>query len=187
MRATEEAEFREFMAARWPALVRTAYLLTGDRHLAEDLAQTALEKAAVAWSRVKRADDVDAYVRRIMVNAHLSFFRRRRVREVLGRDTPDRSALDRSAPDHSAPDPAPDIAQRDQVMAALATLPKRQCAVVVLRYWEDRTETETAAILGCSVGTVRSQAHKALGKLRVSPLLGDLDPLPVDSRKEGRA
>src|ERR1700759_3802437 len=149
------------MAARWPALVRTAYLLTGDPHLAEDLAQTALEKTAAAWGRVRKADNVDADVRRILVNSYLSRFRSKRVVEFLGRENPEV---------HSS-DSAQQIAQRDELLKALATLPKRQCAAVVLLYWEDLTETQTAAILGCSVGTVRSQAYKALRKLRVSPLL----------------
>ena len=175
MRATDEAEFREFMTARWPSLLRTAYLLTGDRYLAEDLAQTALEKAAVAWGRVRRADDTDAYVRRILMNTHLSRFRRKRVVEVLDRETPEVPSTDYSQ----------QIAVRDELLKALATLPKRQCAVVVPRYWEDLNEAQTAAVLGCSVGTVRSQAHKALAKLRVSPLLTDSAPLVLDPAKEG--
>lgn len=84
MKATDEAEFRQYMAARWPALLRTAYLLTGDRHHAEDLAQTALEKTAAVWGKVRSADSPDAYVCRILVNTHLSRFRKRRVIEVLG-------------------------------------------------------------------------------------------------------
>ncbi|MEY9888931.1 RNA polymerase sigma-70 factor (sigma-E family) [Catenulispora sp. MAP12-49] len=177
MRAADEAEFREYMAARWPALVRTAYLLTGDRHSAEDLAQTALEKAAVAWGKVRRADNADAYVRRILVNTHLARFRRKRVVEILDTETPEVPSTDS----------AQQIALRDELLKALATLPKRQCAVVVLRYWEDLTEAQTAAILGCSVGTVRSQAFKALAKLRVSPLLRESDPLSFDMSEEGRA
>lgn len=177
MKAADEAEFRSYMTARWSALLRTAYLLTGDRYLAEDLAQTALEKTAVAWSRVRRADDVDAYVRRILVNAHLSVFRRRRIAESV-----------RAAPiDVPTSDSAQQIALRDELLKALATLPKRQCAVVVLRYWEDLSEAQTAAIMGCSVGTVRSQSYKALAKLRVSPLLADSKPLTTDTPKEGRA
>jgi RNA polymerase sigma-70 factor (sigma-E family) len=177
VRAADEAEFREYMTARWPALLRTAYLLTGDRHYAEDLAQTALEKAAVAWNKVRSADDVDAYVRRILVNTHLSRFRRRRVVEVLRKEIPEAASTDSSQ----------QIAVRDELLKALATLPKRQCAVVVLRYWEDLTEAQTAAILGCSVGTVRSQSFKALAKLRVSPLLSDSAPLLLDMAKEGNA
>lgn len=177
MRAADEAEFREYMAARWPALVRTAYLLTGDRHSAEDLAQTALEKAAVAWGKVRRADNADAYVRRILVNTHLARFRRKRVVKILDTETPEVPSTDS----------AQQIALRDELLKALATLPKRQCAVVVLRYWEDLTEAQTAAILGCSVGTVRSQAFKALAKLRVSPLLRESDPLSFDMSEEGRA
>jgi RNA polymerase sigma-70 factor (sigma-E family) len=168
------------MAARWPALLRTAYLLAGDRHLAEDLTQTALEKAAASWARVRRADDVDAYVRRMLINTHLSRFRRRRVAEVLSAETPE--------PALTSPDPAHRVAQRDQVLAALAGLPRRQRAVVVLRYWEDMTESQTAELLGCSIGTVRSQAHRALAKLRVSPLLTDDAPQAgIERAKEGTA
>ena len=163
MKATDEAEFREFMAARWPHLVRTAYLLTGDRHLAEDLAQTTLEKAAVSWPRVKSADDTDAYVRRILVNTHLARFRKRRVAEVLSPDLPDGAYGDQSQ----------QIAQRDEVLAALVALPRRQRAAIVLRFWEDLTESQVAGILGCSVGTVRSQTHRALQKLRTSPALAE--------------
>lgn len=177
MKATDEAEFRQYMAARWPALLRTAYLLTGDRHHAEDLAQTALEKAAAVWGKVRSADSPDAYVRRILVNTHLSRFRKRRVVEVLGSADAELSSTDS----------AQQIAQRDELLKALATLPKRQCAVVVLRYWEDLSEAQTAAILGCSVGTVRSQAHKALSKLRVSPLLSESNPYACDRAEEGTA
>jgi RNA polymerase sigma factor (sigma-70 family) len=116
MRAADEAEFREYMAARWPALLRTAYLLTGDRHSAEDLAQTALEKTAVAWSKVRRADDVHAYVRRILVNSHLSLFRRRRIAEFVSEAIPEVASTDSSQ----------QIALRDELLKALATLPKRQ-------------------------------------------------------------
>lgn len=177
MRAADEAEFREYMAARWPALLRTAYLLTGDRYLAEDLAQSALEKTALAWSKVRRADDVHAYVRRILVNTHLSLFRRKRVAEFASGAVPEVSSADSSQ----------QVALRDELLKALATLPKRQCAVVVLRYWEDLSEVQTAELMGCSVGTVRSQAHRALAKLRVSPLLTDSGSFATDTAKEGRA
>jgi RNA polymerase sigma-70 factor (sigma-E family) len=177
MKPTDEAEFRTFMAARWPALVRTAYLLSGDRHHAEDLAQTALEKAAVHWNRVRGADDPDAYVRRVLVNTHLSRFRRHRVAEVFSPEIPEPSGHGADGFGGSGglggADAAARIAQRDEILTALATLPRKQRAVVVMRYWEDLSESQTAALLGCSVGTVRSQAHRALQKLRVSPLLAD--------------
>jgi RNA polymerase sigma-70 factor (sigma-E family) len=163
--ASAEAEFTEFMHARWPRLVRLGYGLTGDLGLAEDLAQTALAKAFASWPRVRRAGNPDAYVRRIMVNANSSRFRKRRVREQfmdLLLDT--------------VPHPADATRQRDDrsaLMAALLSLPQGQRAVVVLRYWMDMTETEVAAALGCSVGNVKSQASRALAKLRLSPDLAE--------------
>lgn len=158
-----DADFQQYMAARWPVLVRTAYLLTGDRHLAEDLAQTALTKVYASWRHVRRADDVDAYVRRVLVNANAGRFRKRRVAEHLT-----------AAPyDPTAHEPHAELAQRSMLMAALAELPARQRAVVVLRYWEDMSEKEVAAALGCSQGTVKSQASKALARLRQSTVLTD--------------
>jgi RNA polymerase sigma-70 factor (sigma-E family) len=161
MKALADAEFREYMAGRWSGLVRLAYGLTGDQALAEDLAQTALAKAYASWSRVRRADDPDAYVRKIVVNANLSRFRSRRVSEQLVAALPDRGTPDRTAQQDD----------RSALMAALMTLPPGQRAVVVLRYWVDLTESQVAATLGCSVGNVRSQASRALAKLRLSPEL----------------
>jgi RNA polymerase sigma-70 factor (sigma-E family) len=156
-----DAEFQQYMAVRWPVLVRTAYLLTGDRHLAEDLAQTALTKVYASWRHVRRADDVDAYVRRVLVNTNAGRFRKRRVAEHLT-----------AAPyDSAAHEPQAGLAQRSVLMAALAGLPVRQRAVVVLRYWEDMSEKDVAAALGCSQGTVKSQASKALARLRQSAVL----------------
>jgi RNA polymerase sigma-70 factor (sigma-E family) len=137
-------------------LVRTAYLLTGDRFLAEDLAQTALTRVYASWRRVRRADDVDAYVRRVLVNANAGRFRKRRVAEHLT-----------AAPmDGRVHLPHEAIAERSALMAALAELPARQRAVVVLRYWEQRTEAETAELLGCTEGTVKSAAARGLRRLR---------------------
>ncbi|WP_165988648.1 SigE family RNA polymerase sigma factor [Streptomyces sp. YIM 98790] len=157
MHADDEEEFQVFVRSRWPKLVRTAYLLTGDAHLAEDVAQTALTKAYRSWSRVQRSDNPDAYVRRILVTSHKDRFRKRRVAERLTDALPD--TADRRDP-LSASD------QRQELMAALARLPVRQRAVVVLRYWEDIPEAEVARTLGCSVGTVKSQASRALAALR---------------------
>jgi RNA polymerase sigma-70 factor (sigma-E family) len=170
-----DAEFQAYMAARWPVLVRTAYLLTGDRFLAEDLAQTALTRVYASWRRVRRADDVDAYVRRVLVNANAGRFRKRRVAEHLT-----------AAPmDGRVHLPHEAIAERSALMAALAELPARQRAVVVLRYWEDLSEREVAAVLGCSVGTVKSQASKGLARLRNSSVLVDLGSMVAESgRKE---
>jgi RNA polymerase sigma-70 factor (sigma-E family) len=154
-------EFSAFAASRWPGLVRLAFGLTGDRWLAEDIAQTALARAYVAWRRVSRADDPDAYLRRILVNASHHRFRRRRVTEQPG-----------DLPEILVEGPADLVGERAALLAALHQLPPRQRAVVVLRYWEDLTDAQIAAALGCSPGTVRSQLSRALAKLRQSPALG---------------
>ncbi|MCB5179582.1 SigE family RNA polymerase sigma factor [Streptomyces antimicrobicus] len=166
----DEAEFQAFVRARWQHLVRTAYLLTGNPHDAEDLAQTALAKAYRSWRRVCRTDHPEAYVRRMLVSCNNDRFRKRRVTERLTAAPPERSA----------PDPAAAWAdERNALMAALATLPARQRAVVVLRYWEDLSEAEVADALGCSPGTVKSQAAKALAKLRACPGLAQIVEGPV--------
>jgi RNA polymerase sigma-70 factor (sigma-E family) len=168
-----DAEFQAYMAARWPVLVRTAFLLTGDRFLAEDLAQSALTKVYASWRRVRRADDVDAYVRRVLVNTNAGLYRKRRVAEHL-------VAAPQDGRGHVPHEP---IAERSALMAALAELPPRQRAVVVLRYWEDLSEREVASVLGCSTGTVKSQASKALARLRASSVLLDRDSVLVDSAR----
>ena len=151
-------EFTEFMLGRWAELVRFGFGLTGDQGLAEDLAQTALTRAYASWPRVRGAADPDAYVRRIMINSNRSRFRGRRVPEHLTDSPPDH-------PGHDLTD-GPD--ERTELMAALMSLPAGQRAVVVLRYWMDLSEADTAAALGCSIGNVKSQAARALAKLRVS-------------------
>jgi RNA polymerase sigma-70 factor (sigma-E family) len=154
--ADDSEDFKTFAASRWPGLVRLAFGLTGDRWLAEDIAQTALARAYVAWRRVSRADDPDAYVRRILVNASNRRFRRHRVTEQPG-ELPDL------------------VGERAALLAALRQLPPRQRAVIVLRYWQDLTDAQIAAALGCSPGTVRSQLSRALAKLRANPALGEGD------------
>ena len=147
-----DEEFDEFVVARSPALLRTAYLLTRDVQLAEDLLQTALTKAWFSWKRID--GDPEPYVRRILVNASVSWWRKRWTHET---------------PIGFVPEPKPGAgppADVHDLMQALGRLPRRQCAVVVLRYVEDRTEADTAALMGCSVGTVKSQCAKALAKLR---------------------
>lgn len=156
MKAEDEAEFRDYVAGRWTWLVQAAVLLTGDSWHAEDLAQTALVRVFASWSRVRAADDMDAYTMRILINQNKNRFRKRAVVEDL------RGVL----PERGDEDPMPRVDQRAGLLAALASLPKRQREVVVLRYWEDYSEAQTARILGCSVGTVKSQASKALAKLR---------------------
>jgi len=161
--ARDREQFEEFMTSRWPGLVRLAFGLTGDRWLAEDLAQTALASAYASWWRVRRADDPDAYVRRILINASKSRLRRRRVSEQP-------AATAREA---AVSDPTASVDERSALLSALQELPPRQRAVVVLRYLEDLTDAQAGALLGCSASTVRSQAARALAKLRSS---GGLDP-----------
>jgi RNA polymerase sigma-70 factor (sigma-E family) len=162
MDAGADAEFSDFMHGRWTQLVRLGYGLTGDLQLAEDLAQTAFAKAYASWGRVRRADNPDAYLRRIVVNANRSRFRKVRVGEVLTGVVPE-LAFAGDGPEQRH--------DRDTLVAALMELPYGQRAAVVLRYWLDLTETETAAVLGCSVGNVKSQASRALAKLRANPVL----------------
>jgi RNA polymerase sigma-70 factor (sigma-E family) len=156
--------FAEYVASRGPALVRTAYLLTGDHHAAEDLVQTVLAKAVLRWRSID--GDPDAYVRRALYHQQVSSWRRRaRGRERLVAELPDRVARD----------DADAVERRVLLRDALARLTPRQRAVLVLRFYEDRTESETAALLQISVGTVKSQTRRALGRIRVlGPELADL-------------
>ena len=165
MEARDADDFGQFMASRWPGLVRLAYGLTGDRWLAEDIAQAALASAYAAWWRVRRADDPDAYVRRILINACNSRFRRRRVTENLHAMA--------EFPDTGMADPSDLVGDRAALVAAVRQLPPRQRAIVVLRYLEDLSDAQVAVVLGCSAGTVRSQASRALAKLRSSAALAD--------------
>jgi RNA polymerase sigma-70 factor (sigma-E family) len=159
----EQASFDDFVASRSTRLLRTAYLLTQDRALAEDLVQTALSKAWFAWGRIEGRPE--AYVRRIMVNTYSSWWRRRWNGEEPTGELPECTAAD----PHRADDVRVD--ERTDLWRALERLPKRQRAVVVLRFYEDLSEAETAEIMQCSVGTVKSQASRALAKLRIDPSL----------------
>jgi RNA polymerase sigma-70 factor (sigma-E family) len=148
-------EFAAFAAARSGALIRLAYVLTGDQHAAEDLLQTALAKAAARWGRIHSAPE--AYVRQIMYREQVSSWRRRaRRREMTMADLPDQAAAVPAASEET----------RLSLQAALRALPAGKRAVLVLRYLEDLPEAQVADILGCSVGTVRSQTHKAITELR---------------------
>ncbi|MGA8247902.1 MAG: SigE family RNA polymerase sigma factor [Nocardioides sp.] len=151
-----EATFDEFVASRSRALLRTAYLLTHDHALAEDLLQTALAKAWFAWRRID--GHPEPYVRRILVNTYATWWRRK----WNGEQPTER------LPEHAVEEPHP---ESTDLWRAMERLPRRQRAVVVLRYFEDLTEAQTADLLGCSVGTVKSQASKALAKLRIDPSL----------------
>ena len=166
-----DADFSAYMAARQPALLRTAYLLTGDRHGAEDLVQQTLAKLYVAWSKVQSQDSLDGYARRIMMNEHNSLWRRAwKRREVVTDTIPERGPGGGSEPLGAYPtrqaDPAYDDGTRGALWAFVQTLPRKQRAVVVLRYYEELSEAETADVLGISVGTVKSQASRALAALR---------------------
>jgi RNA polymerase sigma-70 factor (sigma-E family) len=153
-RPTAES-FEAFVAVRGDALWRTAWLLTGDRHLAEDLVQTALVKAWPKWDRVG-SDGFEAYVRRILVTTYIAWWRRRWNGEQPTSSLPETTIGDESEA----------AVRRHDLMAALARLPRGQRAVVVLRWLEDLSEAQTADQLGCSVGTVKSQASRAMTTLR---------------------
>jgi RNA polymerase sigma-70 factor (sigma-E family) len=165
-----DEEFRDFVVARGRSLFRTAYLLTGDRHLAEDLVQAALERVYPRWGTFQAAA-AEAYVRKVMVREQVAWWRRRRVNEVLTAALPE---------PRRTVDDAERLTDRLTLQTALMTLGRRQRAVVVLRYFEDLTEQQVADELGISVGTVKSQAHKALAHLRAS--CGDLKPAKETSR-----
>jgi len=167
----ERADFHAYVVARSTALLRTAYLLTGDRGDAEDLLQTALARLAVSWHRVQAREALDAYVRRTMVHQQISHWRRRRVPSVSVADVPETTS--------SGSIPGPET--RLVLWTALQRLPARQRAAVVLRFWEDLSETETAAVLGCAVGTVKSQTSRALAKLRADTGLRDLAPTEMST------
>jgi RNA polymerase sigma-70 factor (sigma-E family) len=161
---SREDEYATFVRARGHTLLRSAYLLTGDQHLAEDLAQEALARTHRAWSRLHEEGNAEAYARRTMYHLQVSIWRRRRVAEVLPGDLPDRA--DRR--DEDAPD------RRIAVERALGRLSARQRAVIVLRFFEDRTEADAAETLGVSVSTIKTQTARALDRLRgLLPELGD--------------
>ena len=152
-----DAEFEAYMAARQPSLLRTAYLLTGDRHSAEDLVQTSLAKLYLSWDKVRKRELVDGYIRRIMVNENNSLWRRAWKRKEITTD---------EVPEHRSVTDRHDHGQNAALWSFVQTLPKRQRAVIVLRYYEDLSEVEAAEVLGISVGTVKSQASRAIASMR---------------------
>jgi len=151
-----DADFRQFVALRSAALLRTAYLMVGDWSSAEDVLQTALTKTYLAWKRLGEIEAVDAYARKVLVTTATSWWRRRwhgeRPAETL--------------PEHGGVDPSDAWVDREAMWRFVGTLPARQRAVLVLRFYEDLTETETARVLGINVGTVKSQSARALATLR---------------------
>lgn len=151
--------FEEFAAARLPAVLRFAGVLTGDRGLAEDIVQEVLIRANARWQAIARLDRPEAYVQKMIVNEYLSW-RRRSWRMIPRGDT-------READDRQTQDYATAHAERDALLAELAKLPRRQRAVLVLRYYQGLTETEIAELLDCKPGTVRGYMSRALAALRV--------------------
>jgi RNA polymerase sigma-70 factor (sigma-E family) len=153
----DEAYLRQFIVERSGALFRTAYVLTGDRHSAEDLVQSALTKTAANWHRIRDLAAVEGYVRRAMYHEQVSWWRRRAVAVVIvTEDMPERSEASHA-----------DVTDLRLVMrCALARLTPRQRTMLVLRYFDDLPESEIAQILGLKVGSVRSQIHRSLQRLK---------------------
>jgi RNA polymerase sigma-70 factor (sigma-E family) len=155
--AVIDAEFADFVRANERSLLRLGWLLMADRHAAEDLVQTALEKTLPKWASI-RQDDPMAYVHRVMLNTRTSWWRRHRGRESLTSDVSDRGVEDETEA----------FAERDRLTIALRSLTAGQRKVVVLRHYEDMSEAQVAALLGCSIGTVKSQNARALARLRLA-------------------
>jgi RNA polymerase sigma-70 factor (sigma-E family) len=162
--APDDPEFREYVTSRGRALLRTAYLLTGNLADAEDLLQAALAKTYLAWDRIEDRGALDGYVRRAMVNTHISWWRRRRLQEFPTDELPDRAVADHAG----------DSDLQETLRRAIERLPQRMRTAVVLRYYEDMTEAEVAERLGVSLGTVKSTVSRAVAKLRIdADLLAD--------------
>jgi RNA polymerase sigma-70 factor (sigma-E family) len=166
MREADEAEYREYVTGRYAALRRTAYLLCGDWHRADDLVQSALTSLYVSWHRVRDRASLDGYVRAVLVRRAVDESRRPWRRETHTAAVPDVAAPDAFA-----------VEDRESVRAALRRLPARQRAVVVLRFYDDVDVAETARLLGCSEGTVKSYTARALATLRAA--LGPEWPAPA--------
>ncbi len=167
----DRADFADLVAARSPALHRAAYLMVGDVALAQDLVQEALTKTYVAWPRLRDPANAEAYARKAITTTAISWFRRKswgseRVVESL--------------PEHGGGDHAEQVSQQSTLWSALLELPVRQRAAIVLRYYEDLTEAQTAEVMGCALGTVKSQVSAGMAKLR-QRLGDDADLLPRDS------
>lgn len=156
MSGPDDRAFGEYVSARGRALLRTAYLLTGNVADAEDLVQAALAKTFLAWDRIEDRAAVDGYVRRAMVNTQISWWRRRRVEEYPTDEIPDQAVADHAV--------SSDL--QETLRRAIDRLPQRMRAAVVLRYYEDMTEAEVAEVLGVSLGTVKSTVSRAVAKLR---------------------
>jgi len=171
-----DSAYADFVRERSHALLRSAFLLTGDQHLAEDLVQEALARTHRAWSRLERPANAEAYARKVMYHAQVSIWRRPKVAEALPGDDLERHG-------GRTDDPAEATVRRVTLQRALLTLSPKQRAVIVLRYFEDRTEAEAAQLLGISVSTVKTQSARALSRLR--KLVPDLRTL-ADVHEAGR-
>jgi RNA polymerase sigma-70 factor (sigma-E family) len=159
----EHPGFRDYVTSRSGSLLRMAYVLTRNRADAEDLVQVALAKTYQAWDRIEDRSALDGYVRRAMVNTHISWWRRRRLEEYPTGELPDRPVADHAG----------DSELHDTLRRALDRLPSRMRAAVVLRYFEDMSEAEIAEVLGISQGTVKSTVSRAVAKLRIDADLLD--------------
>ncbi|MGW0803368.1 SigE family RNA polymerase sigma factor [Nonomuraea sp. NPDC002799] len=173
------AGFRAFVDAHQRPLLRLAYLLTGEVHLAEDLLQSVLVRMVGRWGRLRHIDNLEAYARKALVNQYISWRRRRGSDELPSADLPERAHWPEDA-----------TVLRIVLHQALMRLTRKQRTVLVLRFYEDRTERDVADLLGCSIGTVKSQAHHALARLRtlapeLAPRLAALDD-PARSKEARR-
>lgn len=158
MRPDDHADFTVFVAASSRRLLRTAFLVTGDLDLAQDVLQVALERVYLRWGRIRRRELPEAYARRVIVNAAIDAKRAARRLRVVHLDELDLPPLIDATLEG--------VPVRDALLACVRELPARQRAVLVLRYFDDLTESETARVLGCSVGTVKSQHARAMARLR---------------------
>lgn len=161
VKTAREDSFPEFVEASWHRLLRTAYLLTGDHGAAEDLVQSALMRSFRHWDRIERDDAPEVYVRRVMVNLNISAWRRRRVVEHSVAELPERGGTAGHQADHQEAH-----ALRDELWRTVRAMPPKMRTVFVLRYFEDLSEAEIASVMGCAVGTVKSQISRGLAKLR---------------------
>ncbi|MGB6456516.1 MAG: SigE family RNA polymerase sigma factor [Streptosporangiaceae bacterium] len=152
-----DPDFRDYVRTRSRALLRTAYLLTGNVADAEDLVQSALAKTYLAWDRIEDRGALDGYVRRAIVNTHISWWRRRRLQEYPTDELPDQAVADHAI--------SSDL--QETMRQAVDRLPQRMRAAIMLRYYDDMTEAEVAEVLGVSLGTVKSTVARAVAKLRI--------------------
>jgi RNA polymerase sigma-70 factor (sigma-E family) len=153
----DDPAFRDYVTARSRSLLRTAFLLTGNVADAEDLVQSALAKTYLAWDKIEDRAAIDGYVRKAMVNTHISWWRRRRLDEFPTDEIPDQAVADHSV----------NSDMRETVRRAIDRLPQRMRAAVMLRFYDDMTEAEVAEVLGVSLGTVKSTVSRAVAKLRI--------------------